>query len=97
MADDQQRASVVMAKCQELYEQFSSQDRSVRACVITLASLSTETYNLKYMKEEEIAGWGYSVYAGYEGSWVKNKGSRGFENWCVTGFNHLTNDVIFID
>src|SRR4051794_36739316 len=95
--EDDARASLVVAKCQELYQQFSSQDPSVRACVVVLASLPIETNNLKYMKEEVIQGWGYNVSVGYQGSWIRNNGSRGFANWCVIGFNHQADNIIYID
>ncbi len=92
-----QRDSLVTAYTEKVYNEFAKYDSGIRACVVTVASLPIETNNLKYVGNEIIGGWGYTIQVGYKGSWIKNKGARGFENWCVVGSSHQTNDIIYID
>jgi hypothetical protein len=91
------RDSLVVAFTQEMYNEFVKHNANIRACVVTVSGLSIETNNLDYVGIEEIGGCGYTIYVGYKDSWIKNKGNRGFDNWCVSGFSRQTNDIIYIE
>jgi hypothetical protein len=91
------RASLVVSKCERKYHEYVQNDSNVRACVIVVSTLTMESNNLQYRESDNIAGWGYSIYAAYHGGWIKNNGNRGFENWCAVGNQHQQDNIIYID
>jgi hypothetical protein len=95
--ENSMRSSLVVSFCNDMYHAFANQPTSMRACIVTVSTLTMESSNLAYLGNTEIGGWGYSIYVGYQGSWIKNNGDRGFENWCVVGNNHQQDNIIYID
>lgn len=94
--ENNQRGSIVAAYCDKLFHELVNCS-DIRACVVTVANLPTEFSNLVYIGNETLGNVDYSVSVGYQGGWIKNNGNRGFENWCVCGYNHQEDNIIYID
>jgi hypothetical protein len=56
------RDSLVTAYTERAYNEFAKHNSRIRSCVVTVAGLQTETNNLKYVGNEVIGGWGYTIY-----------------------------------
>jgi len=96
--DNQRRGSLVAKYCSDIFYEVQRNSQEKRGIVVVRANLNYEISfrDGGHIGSAEIAGWGYIVYAIYWG-WIKNNGERGFENWCVQGYQRQNDNVINID
>lgn len=96
--DNVRRGSLVAKYCDDVFHEVQRNTPHKRGIIVVRANLN---YEIQFgeggrIGSAEIGGWGYIVYAVYAG-WIRNNGERGFENWCVQGYQRQEDNLITID
>jgi hypothetical protein len=95
-ADGFQRGSLVASFTEQLFHEiYNYAPDAHRTIVVVLSNLEYELKNDEggYIGSATIAGWGYSVFA-VDNGWIRNDGGRGYENWCVIGYETQHDNLI---
>jgi hypothetical protein len=92
-SDDQ--SSLVQGYCNKLWHQLQDSGKTDFTVVIYKSSLNHELVYARggYISFEQLGNAGYDIYFVANG-YIKNNGSRGFENWCVQGNQSQSDNVI---
>jgi hypothetical protein len=95
--ENQRRGSLVAKLAEEMFHAIQRDGHKLGIVIFrTTLKHQMEFRDGGWVGTAEIGGWGYSIYAIYWG-WIRNDDERGFENWCVCGYQRQFDNVINID